>query len=158
MRRNQPLTYSGAKGADQMQAIHQAVKAALTTSLPYHLLHIFLWLCDHRLCDRILMLSNPIDLDLTHEVHALFDTHLHTNAYTLNIHTFDRRWPETPSKVELWNMAQELDQLVVEPLPSSLSNPKQTMWSHIHMDYSSFPKPSHIACDEPSDPTPLPAI
>jgi hypothetical protein len=141
---------------DQTQAIHQAVTATLTSTIPtLYPSYIIIWLSNKSTCNceltHLSSYSNPS------EIHTLIDTHLQTAKYhTIHLCNFDRKWPRAPSRVKLWNM--ELEQHVAQPLDPMMADPKHTMWGLIHADYQPNPHPSFITCDSPLDNiSPLPS-
>jgi hypothetical protein len=143
-------------GADQTQAICQAVKAAteIATNLRYP--HIILWLRP-QIPEKILMLKPHRDTHITYNTRALIMIHLDSSpTNTLSLRTCERNWPRSHTKAELkrnqedimWTLAQEGNMLTL----------KERMWTQIHADYTPSPHPSHSACTLPDSNKPAPAI
>jgi hypothetical protein len=76
--------------------------------------------------------------------------------YMVNLCYFNRKWPETPLKMELQML--ELEQHVALSLNPEATDSKATMWGNIHADYQPNPCPSFITCNPLLDNIPPPTI
>jgi hypothetical protein len=94
-------------GQDQMQAICRAVTTTLAATIPtLHPSRIILWLPYTHASDK--ELTHLSSLSHSSAVRALITSHLDAADYhTVDLCNFDRRWPGTPSKMELQTLELE---------------------------------------------------
>ena len=136
------------RGTNQLQALCQAVKAALSLSFTTYPGHTFLWLRPINLSEKILTLKPHRYTHRTYDTRALITDYLtlsDTNSLTLR--HFDRAWPGTPSDMDYQSITDRMDALAnTPPHPLEDMTPKQAMWARIRADYAPSPNPSHSAC------------
>jgi hypothetical protein len=96
------------------------------------------------------------DTHLSHDSHTLILTLLETNnRASITLRTFDRTWPGTPTKAEIWSITKRADTI---PLHPDNITPNSAMWKCLYDDYTPSNHPSHIICTPPDGNKPPPAI
>jgi hypothetical protein len=148
------------RGTDQLQALCQAVKAALSLSFTTYPGHTFLWLRPINLSEKILTLKPHRYTHLTYDTRALITDYLTlSDTNSLILRHFDRAWPGTPSDMDYQSITDRMDALAnTPPHPLEDMTPKQAMWARIRVDYAPSPNPSHSACVAPDGNKLPPAI
>jgi len=127
-------------GADQMQAISQAVEATIhhVTHIPHT--HTCIWLQPTAI-HTLLTLKPHRDTHITYNTHTLFTTiFMWDPTHILTIQGFQQAWLGTLSRVEL-RSTMEVTTTREDPKPLT---PKQAMWEKIWTNYVPSPYPSHM--------------
>ncbi len=133
---NHTTRHSVTQGINHTQALCQAVHDALTTLETPHTPHLFIWICPCPLLEKLLTLKPHRDFHIMLDSHRLMAAYLYShNSNTIDVCYFDRTWPGTPSKADLWSLDPELTTLAATPIPLSQQLPRTTMWAKIHVDY-----------------------
>ena len=104
---------------------------------------------------------------MTYNIRSLLLTYLtDNNNASIDLITFQRRWPGTPTRTELREQAEQwsIRQVEIADTPNNGhptvldddTPPKQAMWERVLADYNPSNHPSHIACAPPDgNKTPL---
>ena len=85
-------------GVDQMQAISQAVEAALSLTLTISHTHTYIWLRPLNVTHTLLTLKPHRDMHIMYNVHAHMSTLLTQDpTHLISIQGFQQAWLGTPS-------------------------------------------------------------
>jgi hypothetical protein len=109
---------------------------------------------------------------VTYDIHSLLTNYLTDNDNaSVDFITYQRQWPGTPTRTELWDQAEQWSNHQVEiadtpnnghPITITVLDdntpPKQAMWERVLADYTPSNHPSHIACAPPDGNKPPPGI
>ncbi len=146
------LSQGCAKGNNQMQALCQAVKAALPIIFDLCPGHTFLWLGPSSLITTLLMLKPYRNTDTTYDICLLIAAYLTVSpTNTLTIRSHLRSWPGNPNPEE--RLTCSLEPLLVAELSCPTHptdwDPKTHMWRCLHNNFIPSDNPSHVVCAPP---------